>query len=599
MNVNLFSAVTSSIAVCVMYYTMFLLIKNRLAALSASLLLAFTYPFWLYSLVAEIYSLNNLLLSFLLLSIVLLLDNPRKMSHYYYFSFILAMTIISHYTILFFLPGLGLLLFFLRRNLTKQVMIGSSLCFFLGLLPLVYLPVRAQANPLMNWGKPDTPQRFFNVISRKDYGTLTLTGDSYYGFNLDGLRTIYADFMKNTWGLWALIGMVGIIWGWHNRRKMTSILLLGFICIGPLFILLTGNTGLSVFSRASLESFSLPPIMIWTLFVGFGITAGVQRFKPPAKILNIVILIFPVLGLIQNYQKVDQHNNLLYEQYGNEIFSRLPQNAVVLTFTDRISMISRYLQIVENQRPDVVFISFTFLPDDWYAQGLERRYPDFQFPFDQYLNRRLTEVEAAKIICEQVADKYPVFVERQSAGFNESSTPSCSYAPFGLLVKVNNPKSQFPEENIQADISFFTEKQRSLEKEHVYDLYTRSILSHYAESATALGKFFELRNDKEQAVALYHTATSISPDYPESYYLIGLQERANINLDESMRLHQQALEADPSYYPALKELGVIYVKYKNDYKTALRFFERYMVYAPPGKEKTEMTKLIRSLRSTM
>jgi len=598
MKVNLFSAVTASIAVCVMYYTMFLLIKNRFAALAASLLLAFTYSFWLYSLVAEVYSLNNLLLSFLLLSIVLLLDNPRQLSRYYFFSFILAITTISHYTILFFLPGLGLLLFFLRRNITKKVVIGSSLFFCLGLLPLLYLPVRAHANPLMNWGKPDTPQRFFNVISRKDFGTLTLTGGSQ-GLNLDGSRTIYAEFLKNTWGLWTLIGIVGIIWGWYTQRQMTSILLLGFICTGPLFILLTGNTGLSVFSRASLESFSLPPIVMWTIFVGFGIAAGFQRFKPLAKYLNFLILIFPLLNLVQNYQKVDQHNNVLYAQYGDEILNRLPQNAVVLTFTDRISMISKYLQIVESKRPDIVFISFTFLTDDWYTEGLQSRYPQLNFPYDKYRNQKLSEVEAAKIICEEVANKYPVFIERQSAGFNQSSTPACSYTPYWLLVKVNNPKIQIPEGDLQMDITFFTEKQRSLQKQQFYDLYTRSVLYHYAESATALGKFFEARNDLDQAVALYQTAQSISSDYPESFYLIGLQERVKNNLDESIRLHKQALAADPSYYPALKELGVIYVKYKNDYKTALRFFERYMVFAPPGKEKTEINKLIKSLRSTM
>src|SRR3990167_2908547 len=65
--VNLFSAVTSSLTVVIVYFACLKLTKNRLASVSASLFLAFSYLFWLYSLVADSYSLNSLFISFIIL----------------------------------------------------------------------------------------------------------------------------------------------------------------------------------------------------------------------------------------------------------------------------------------------------------------------------------------------------------------------------------------------------------------------------------------------------------------------------------------------------------------------------------------------------
>src|SRR3989344_5676375 len=65
--VNLFSAVTSSLTIVVVYFACLKLTKNRLASASASLFLAFFYIFWIYSLVAEVFSLNNLFVATIIL----------------------------------------------------------------------------------------------------------------------------------------------------------------------------------------------------------------------------------------------------------------------------------------------------------------------------------------------------------------------------------------------------------------------------------------------------------------------------------------------------------------------------------------------------
>src|SRR3989337_4499312 len=81
--VNLFSAVTSSLTAVVVYFICLKLTKNRLAAISASLFLAFSYLFWLYSLVAEVFSLNNLFVALIILIAIHILEKPQNLKLFY------------------------------------------------------------------------------------------------------------------------------------------------------------------------------------------------------------------------------------------------------------------------------------------------------------------------------------------------------------------------------------------------------------------------------------------------------------------------------------------------------------------------------------
>src|SRR3990167_823680 len=81
--VNLFSAVTSSLTVVVVYFICLKLTRNRLASASASLFLAFSYLFWLYSLVTEVFSLNNLFVALIVLFCLHIFENPQGKKLFY------------------------------------------------------------------------------------------------------------------------------------------------------------------------------------------------------------------------------------------------------------------------------------------------------------------------------------------------------------------------------------------------------------------------------------------------------------------------------------------------------------------------------------
>src|SRR5262249_43553091 len=55
----------------------------------------------------------------------------------------------------------------------RQWMIGLGLAG-LGLLPLLYRPIAAARAPVLHWGRPETFPGFLGLLSRAEYGSLTL-----------------------------------------------------------------------------------------------------------------------------------------------------------------------------------------------------------------------------------------------------------------------------------------------------------------------------------------------------------------------------------------------------------------------------------------
>src|SRR5262249_9714656 len=91
--------------------------------------------------------------------------------------------------------------------LTLAASLGA---FGLGLLPYLYLPIRASADPLLNWGDPRTLNRFLRVVLRRGFW-----GRAFYEQPSD-LLVIGRDYLSSfavelTWfgAALALLGMIG------------------------------------------------------------------------------------------------------------------------------------------------------------------------------------------------------------------------------------------------------------------------------------------------------------------------------------------------------------------------------------------------------
>ena len=136
------------------------------AATVGSLLLAVSTTFWAYSLVAEVFALNNLIAALLLLVAIEWHRRPERTGFLWLVALLSGLAAPNQQTIVLLAPGLLVLLVSGLRRLRRarpNRLIGLRLrdaaiaigLLVVGLLPYLYLPLAALGNPTLNWQDPD------------------------------------------------------------------------------------------------------------------------------------------------------------------------------------------------------------------------------------------------------------------------------------------------------------------------------------------------------------------------------------------------------------------------------------------------------------
>lgn len=131
-------------------------------ALVAGLLLAFSRTLWSFATLAEVYTLNALLI----IVIFLLIFRWRRLREtrlLYLAAFIFGLALgVHHATVGVTLPALAVVAFRtegLRLFKSKQLLYAALISFAALVLIYTYLPLTAARSPIINWGDPRTLQR--------------------------------------------------------------------------------------------------------------------------------------------------------------------------------------------------------------------------------------------------------------------------------------------------------------------------------------------------------------------------------------------------------------------------------------------------------
>jgi hypothetical protein len=180
--VNLASAVFATAAVLVLYAIILRLTGRWLPALLAALAFAFSFTFWSQAIVAEVYTLHNLLVAVILW---LLLGQPetsevsgrppRSAARRWQATFFLVgLSLTNHLTTALLLPAVGLALLWDRPRLRLKDWLIAGGLLLLGLSVYLFIPLRW---PALNQGEWMGPRDFFVYISGGQFhGALRLDG---------------------------------------------------------------------------------------------------------------------------------------------------------------------------------------------------------------------------------------------------------------------------------------------------------------------------------------------------------------------------------------------------------------------------------------
>lgn len=337
---------------------------------------AFTAIWWGQGNGFEVYSLHALLLPLIILTFLRFVDEGRQpdaklvTTRGNVFAFLVGLSFTNHLTTVLLAPGL--LLYYTTMTpkgkggwWVKRVL-ALAPAFVVGLLPYLWLPLRASAHPWFNWGNPSTLDALVKHISGKQYqvwfGKWEVFGDQT-AFFLGGL-----PMQTGVIGLVLAAGGIVLLLA-RNRKLAVAFLLFIITCV-----IWSGS-----YDIQEIAPYYMTAILGIGLFSGLGLCWVFERFGRQVGLVASAALV--LLTLAFNYSSSDESRNTYVEDMTRNTLNGLPKNAVIFSsLWDFWVAGSFYLQRVEGLRPDVLVIDQELMRRSWYLDQLENNHPGFTAP---------------------------------------------------------------------------------------------------------------------------------------------------------------------------------------------------------------------------
>jgi 4-amino-4-deoxy-L-arabinose transferase-like glycosyltransferase len=515
--VNLLAVTCDALTVAVIFFTALRLSRSRPAAAITALTLAVIPAFWRWSLVAEVFPLNNLLASVLIYLLVAWHEEPHPPGVLIAAFFVTGLALTNHHTIVLLAPAFCFVLWQRRAVLRTRPQL-FAICiaaFCIGLLPYAYVPWASAHHPAWNWGNVSSLRDLIALIARKSYGSRRLVGTAGYMGGSPFARIIALCISLGP--VAGILILLGAIQAYRRQRWYFWFSLIAFLCAGPLFAWITNlNLATAPSALFVLQRFFLLPKVVVAPLIAFGvllIAEVIASSAPalPARPLPLVagaLLIVLVVTVVTNYRRVDQSRNRIARSFGEDVFTTVEPHTILLTTGDGVAIPLMYLSIAERKRPDVALILLPLLPADWYVRQLRQRYPDLAVPFDHYDGQRqnlLALIEANPGRSVAIIGTVP-----------DKSLDQYYWSYQRGLVSVMEPASrqitlsEMTSDNEQLLKRYHPPSPRSINSES----FESEILALYAEPAWRIGHEYERGGWKKEAQTWYQRALALDPNLP-------------------------------------------------------------------------------------
>jgi hypothetical protein len=412
-----------------------------IAAVIGALAIAFSRTYWRTALSIEVYTLHMLMLALLVWALSRLLlamqDAPTTQTvgrRFVLLALLLGLSFSNHMSTVFLLPALFVLLVAVLRQklLGVRELLAAAATFAAGLLPYLYLPLRASAHPWLNWGNPETWERFIWHLSGKQYSVWMFSSADAWKKQFANVTSMLPGDVQYLALVAAAVGMIVLI-----RRNATAgvmFLLLFLTCV-------VWAAGYDIHDIDSYLLLALAVLGVWTAIGAAAITQWVAQsmsmnYRHPA-VLGVVF----ILPLALNAGTVSQRGNYLVEDYTKNMFACFEKNALVLSYQwDYWVSASLYYQAVEGFRTDVVVLDKELFRRSWYLDQLRVNYPDVY-------NQSVDEIAAFEVELYKFEHDLPYDPATIESAFNRmiNSMIEKSYANRPVYVTIEMEQQFAPE----------------------------------------------------------------------------------------------------------------------------------------------------------
>ena len=344
-----------------------------LLAGAAALTLAFSSLLWSQAVITEGYALLTLFAA-LLLWLALRWRAAGGDGLLWLAGLVLGLGLGNHLTLILGAPALLLLLWPERRRwLRLRVLLPALLLFLAGLGVYAYLPLAARGAPAVNWGNPQTWDRFLWVVTARQY--------QQFAFGLDltavpARLATWAGLVGDQFGWWGLaLALAGGAWCWRRDRA--------FVLCGLAWTLLAGTYAF-LYDTGDSQAYLLPPLLIlaaWWAEGAWGllrITAGWRpAWTQPALAL---LLLLPFLSLGLHWRAADPDDDWLIHTYIQQALDGVEPGGLVVVRGDGPTFALWYGLYVEDMRADVSVVSGPLLAYIWYREQVRQQFPHLAVP---------------------------------------------------------------------------------------------------------------------------------------------------------------------------------------------------------------------------
>ena len=406
--VNLASAVFGALAVLAVYAAGYLFTRRIVPAVAGALTFGLGAALWSQAVIAEVYTLNALLISLTLLA--LLRWKMARMDRYLLLAvFGAGLCVTNHMTSALILPA-GLLFVGLvqwRKLVEWRLVLKGFGVFLLGITPYLYLPIRASMDAPFEGNNPDTFDRFWYVVSG---GNLTGTFFAFGPAEVPGRLAFYWGHLMQNFNLFLLmVSLTGVAVLIFRDKPVAA--LTGFLFLGWLVHALENNI-------PDVQLYFIPTYLILCLWMATGLGGVMEAFEDVAGrlpgrwrailpgVLSVAILILPLVGVQNTYAASDMSGNYEGRKIIETVANSTAPNSTVLHHRDPLW----YMVLVEKRRRDL-----TLVDPFWHNRDIH--YADLVWPGNDdlpttdriYGTDDFSGVTAAK----KAVEKGPVYIVDQ------------------------------------------------------------------------------------------------------------------------------------------------------------------------------------------
>lgn len=367
--VSLASAVFAALAVFTLFIVCRTLVGWTLPAAVAALLFGLSQAFWSQAVITEVYTLNALFITLVLLALFVwrgrLGQGGQRTSDRYLLltAFLLGLAMTHHMTSALLVPAAFLFVWLVDRSrlADRSLVLRGAGLFTLALTPYIYLPVRARMDPPLNETDPSTPGSFLTLVTGANFESRML---AFGPLELPGRVALYVELLLQQFNpIFLVVAAVGV--GYLAAKDHAALALLGFLYGGWLFYALE-------YRIADIYPYFIPTYLVISIFVCVGVfammdlaswTAGrySARMERPAFFAVAGLLVAAsFLGVRGTYAAVDRSEDYRGQETIEAVEEEVPPGSAVLHSGSSLW----YLREVHQTRPGLNLVD-PFEPGEW------------------------------------------------------------------------------------------------------------------------------------------------------------------------------------------------------------------------------------------